>query len=273
MNGLTKKIFTALCLAACLSVSGAAQENTDKNQKSIGATTAANEEILVSAAPSNSSGSEPANDKEEEKTVQDLYADTFKDYFIGPEDVISVEVFAQCPNYCKTNITVPPNGKISYPLIGAIVVRGKTTDQLEKEIAKKLDEYIIDPQITVSLDKAMSARYTVIGEVTKPGVRVMSRRLTITEALADAEVTRLANRSKIAVLRRGANPNQLEPIYINVKEIEKGKAPMFYLDPGDQIVVGGNKFKTIDTFLRFTPLLSFANIFGFGRIGGFSGVN
>jgi hypothetical protein len=60
--------------------------------------------------------------------------------------------------------------KIAYPLIpGGIFVGGKTVEQVTEEIGKKLDEYIIDPQVTVTLDKVGSARFSVLGKVGTPG--------------------------------------------------------------------------------------------------------
>ncbi|MBV9209577.1 MAG: polysaccharide biosynthesis/export family protein, partial [Acidobacteria bacterium] len=106
---------------------------------------------------------------EEESEIVPYYNNFMMTYRLGPEDVISVSVFGQ-PNYSKTNIIVPPDGRISYPLIPeGIFVGGKTTIQVQEELAKKLDEYIIDPKVTVSLDQAKSARYSVLGDVGQPG--------------------------------------------------------------------------------------------------------
>ena len=123
---------------------------------------------------------------EDEAAVLPYYNNFLTNYRLGPEDVISVEVFNQ-PRYSRSNITIPPNGRISYYLIpeGVLVV-GKTTQQIQEEITKKLDEYIIDPQVTVSLEKAMSARYSVLGDVGTPGVKIMTRRVSVYEAIAEA---------------------------------------------------------------------------------------
>jgi protein involved in polysaccharide export with SLBB domain len=45
-------------------------------------------------------------------------------------------------------------------------------------IKKRYDEYIIDPQVSVSLDRDGSYRYSVIGDVAQPGIKFMSRRLS-----------------------------------------------------------------------------------------------
>ena len=116
--------------------------------------------------------------------------------------------------------------------------------------------------MTVSLDKATSYRYSVLGDVGQPGIKLMSRRLTVTEALAEAGgVLPTGNRSKVVVLRRQTS-GMLAAIPVNVSDIYKGKAPdTTYLVPGDQVVVPGNKWKTFTKLLGLAQTLSFARIF------------
>ena len=199
----------------------------------------------------------------EEAAVNPFYNNFFSTYRLGPEDVISVDVFNQ-ERYSRRGITVPPSGRISLSLIpGGVFVNGKTVDEVAAIIAKKYDEYIIDPQVTVSLEKASSYRYSIIGDVGQPGVRLMNHRMTVTEAIAEAGgVLGTGDKSKVVVLRRGAN-GQLDQIAVNVSAIYKGRAPdTTYLVPGDQIIVPGNKLKKVREILGFANVLSFARIFG-----------
>src|SRR6266850_4717643 len=198
----------------------------------------------------------------EEAAVVPYYNNFFNTYRLGPEDIISVQVFGQ-ERYSRAGIIIPPSGRIALSLIpGGIFVNGKTVEEVAELIKKHYDEYIIDPQITVSLDKAFSYRYSVIGDVGQPGIRIMSHRLTVTEALAEAGgVLQTGNKSKVVVLRRQTN-GVLSPIPVNVSAIYQGKAPdSTYLVPGDQIIVPGNKLKTLQKIMAFSPILSFARIF------------
>ena len=199
---------------------------------------------------------------EEEAAVAPYYSNLLANYRLGPEDVISVVVFNQ-PSYSKANITIPPNGKISYPLIPeGVRAAGKTPEQLQEVIRKRLDEYIIDPQVEVSLDKAVSARYSVLGDVVKPGIMIMARRLSVYEALAEAGgVLPTGDKTKVVILRRQPD-GSLQPISVNIKKIEKGDAKaLVYLEPGDQVIVPGNTFKKIKGVMDLIPILSFARIF------------
>lgn len=95
---------------------------------------------------------DPLADSPEAKEVYNYYNNYLKEYRLGPNDVITVEVFGQCPDYCSTGVTVPPTARISYPLIReGVLVAGKTVEQVAAEITKKLDEYIIDPKVSVTL--------------------------------------------------------------------------------------------------------------------------
>lgn len=201
----------------------------------------------------------------EEAAINPYYNNFFSTYRLGPEDVISVDVFNQ-ERYSRKNIVIPPSGRISLQLIpGGVFVNGKTVDEVAEIITKKYDEYIIGPQVTVSLDKAASYRYAVIGDVGQPGIRLMNHRMTVTEALAEAGgVLNTGDKSNVKVLRRQAD-GQLATIPVNVSAIYKGRAPdNTYLVPGDQIVVPGNKLKTFQTIMGFTNILTFARVFGLG---------
>ena len=220
----------------------------------------------TSRTPADVSTEMQANRQEqisEEAAITPYYNNFFSTYRLGPEDVISVEVFNQ-DRYSRKGIIVPPSGRISLSLIpGGIFVNGKTVDEVAEMIKKRYDEFIIDPQITVSLDKASSYRYSVIGDVGQPGVRLMSHRMTVTEALAEAGgVLSTGDKSKVYVLRRQPT-GFVAPILVNVSAIYKGKVPdSTYLVPGDQIVVPGNKMKKVREWLGFTSVLGFARVFG-----------
>lgn len=172
---------------------------------------------------------------------------------LGPEDIISVDVFEQ-PNYSRSNIKIPPSGRINYPHIGQIMVAGRTTEEIEAEINEKLSEYIRQPVVTVQVVEVHSLKYLVVGDVAKPGVYEMSKRMTVTEALANAGyITRYGDLKKVSVLRQQQS-GRPRPILINVRDVEKGEAQDMFLAPGDTVVVPGNKFKTMERALGVMSL-------------------
>ena len=282
-NSLTASIVAIIVLGSIATTMSVAAQTQDDAQKARPRTTASGQENkdpqkgakptgerLEPDDPSRTPVDVPpdmqANRQEqvsEEGAVTPVYNNFFTTYKLGPEDIISVEVFNQ-DRYSRKNIIIPPSGRISLSLIpGGIFVNGKTVEEVAEVITKKYDEFIIDPQVTVSLDKASSYRYSVIGDVGQPGIRLMSHRMTVTEALAEAGgVLSTGDRSKVYVLRRQPT-GVMAPILVNVSAIYKGKAPdTTYLVPGDQIIVPGNKMKKVREWLSFTSVLGFARIFG-----------
>lgn len=190
---------------------------------------------------------------EEEAAILPYINNFFATTRLGPEDVISVDVFDQ-PSYSRSNLTVPPHGRISYPLIGQLMIAGRTTEELEKEIVAKLSEYIREPKVSVQLVQVHSLKYMVIGDVTTPGIYEMTRRMTVTEALAKAGyVTRFADLSKVSVLRMQKDGGTLT-LPVNMKEVERGKVQDIFLTPGDTVIVPGNKFKTVDKVMGLVTL-------------------
>lgn len=190
---------------------------------------------------------------EEEAAILPYINNFFATTRLGPEDIISVDVFDQ-PAYSRANLTVPPNGRISYPLIGHIVIAGRTIEELEKEFSEKLSEYIREPKVSVQIVQVHSLKYMVIGDVTTPGIYEMTRRMSLTEALAKAGyITRYGDLSKIAVLRMQKDGGTVT-IPVNMKEVERGKIQDIYITPGDTVVVPGNKFKTLDKVMSVVTL-------------------
>ena len=199
---------------------------------------------------------------EDEQAEIPYYNNFLTTYRLGPEDVISVSVFG-LDKYSKSGIVIPPDGRVDYFFIkGGLHVVGKTRQQVEEEITRHLDEYIIDPKVTVTLEKAMSYRYSVVGDVAKPGVFIMNRRLSVYEAvMMDAGGVLRTGKKQVVVMRLNAD-RMMESQVIDLAAIEKRKMPdNYFLRPGDQIFVPGNRWKTVDAILKALPVISFARIF------------
>src|SRR5687767_13868989 len=264
---MKKTLIQTLVIASALAItaSALAQSPTDTRQRR---TSSEEPQSPATAQPSPTpevTADEQTNRMDassDEAAIVQQYNNFFTTYRLGPEDVVSVNVFAH-ERYSKQGIVIPPSGRIYLALIPeGIFVNGKTVDQVSELIKKRYDEYIIGPQVSVSLDRAGSYRYSVVGDVAQPGIRLMTRRLSVTEAIAESGgVLQTCNKSKVYVVRKQANGN-LQPIPVNVSGICKGQAPdSVSLQPGDQVIVPGNKWKTFDKITSFLPILSFARIF------------
>jgi polysaccharide export outer membrane protein len=248
---------TFFMVAVCFFVMSAAvlaQAPKLKNAKASGSKGTKTQKAVPLPAPTSvPAENEITTDDELAGTPEDeilpYYNNYLKEYRLGPSDMISIEVFGQCPDYCKTGITIPPNARISYPLIReGIMVAGKTVEQVAGDITKKLDEFIIDPKVTVTLDRAMSTRYSVMGNVAAPGVRVMDRKVSVYEAILESGgVTKNGDRNKVAVVSYGKD-GRLSRRTVSLSMMESGKAEMVYLNPGDQVFVAGKGFSIEKVF-------------------------
>ena len=238
-------IAASMCFLAfgCFSQAETAKNKDGKNAKDA-------KPRVTLPAPSSQNDEKLADvtEKVADEEILPYYNNYLKEYRLGPSDVISVEVFGQCPDYCILSKPIPPNARISYPLIReGVLVAGKTVEQVAAEITKKLDEFIIDPKVSVTLEKAMSTRYSVMGNVAAPGVRVMDRKVSVYEAIIESGgPTKNANKDKVYVVSYGKD-GRLTRQLVSLAKMETGKADMVYLNPGDQVFVSGKGF-TIEKF-------------------------
>lgn len=153
-------------------------------------------------------------------------------YMIGAEDVLYIGVFHE--QEMSRAVSVRPDGKITMPLIGDLQAEGLTPERLRTQLKQALTSYMNDPDVTVTVVAANSKKYTITGEVMRPGPYPLIVKTTVFEALSNAGGFRdFANTSKIIIMRGK------ERIKFNYKDVLKGKKleQNIYLEPGDIIIV------------------------------------
>src|SRR5262245_32483961 len=90
------------------------------------------------------------------------------EYVIGVADQISISVYHRPDRSAQG--TVRPDGVITMPLVGDLIVAGKTPTQVRDEMKKKLSAYVKeDAVINVSVTGFNSYRFTVAGNVNRAG--------------------------------------------------------------------------------------------------------
>ena len=238
------------------------EQNSQKQtrQRQVGQKKDSNEKSRESEKPEADVQQLRREDQSEvEASIVNYVNSFFTNTRLGPEDVITVDVFDQ-PSYSRANITIPPSGRVNYPVIGQVMVAGRSIEEIEKEMTERLSEYIREPKVTVQIVQVHSMKYMVVGDVATPGIYEMTRRMTVNEALAKAgDVNRYGDTKNINILRMQPN-GQAAPIPVNLYEVRRGKARDVYLIPGDTIVVPGNKFKTIDKVMSVATLGSWMRV-------------
>ena len=181
-----------------------------------------------------------ANAGEEQKSEaaksQPTAATTDATYVIGPEDVLSIDVWKE--KEISSTVPVRPDGKISLPLVNDVQAAGLTPMQLQHAIRDGLKKFISDPQVTVIVTQINSRKIFVLGEVARPGTFPMLPHMTVLQAISTAGgFSQFAKESGVYVLRT-ENGRQIT-LPFNYKEVVKGKRPEqnIELKPGDTIVV------------------------------------
>lgn len=159
-----------------------------------------------------------------------------QNYKIQPGDVLHIAVWKE--EDLTTDILVRPDGHFTFPLAGDIDAKGKNAQQITVELEKKIQKYIPDPVITVSVVQILGNKIYVIGKVNNPGEFIMSHDIDVMQAMSMAGgASTFAGLNKIKILRR-ANGVQ-KAISFKYAEVEAGKnlQQNILLQPGDVVVV------------------------------------
>jgi len=158
-------------------------------------------------------------------------------YVIGANDVLAINVWKE-PDVSRS-VPVRSDGKISLPLVGELQASGQTPRQLETEIAKRLQSYISEPEVTVIVTDSKSQKINIMGMVVRQGTYLLSGSTTVLDAIAMAGGFKdFAKKKSIYVLRANADGTQ-KRIPFNYKEVIKGTNPEqnIKLLPGDTLVI------------------------------------
>jgi polysaccharide biosynthesis/export protein len=126
---------------------------------------------------------------------------TIRDYVIGPGDTLDISVWNN--EALTRQVTVLPDGKIHFPLIGEVVVGGKTLVDLEKELKKRIGTFVPAPDLTVMVQQVNSMLIYVIGKVNRPGRFALNTNINVLQALTMAGgLNTFAKRNKIKIFRK-----------------------------------------------------------------------
>ncbi|MBV8707245.1 MAG: polysaccharide biosynthesis/export family protein [Acidobacteriaceae bacterium] len=104
-------------------------------------------------------------------------------YVLGPGDQISIHVVS-CEEINDKPIPIDLSGMVHLPLVGDLKVSGSTIQQLQAEITDQLKQYLLHPDVSVSVVEFRSQPVSVVGAVKTPGVQQVQGRKTLLEMLS-----------------------------------------------------------------------------------------
>lgn len=159
-----------------------------------------------------------------------------RDYLIGPQDVLNIEVFQQ-QEFTRA-VPVRPDGKITLPLINDVQAAGLTPEQLAAELTKLLGKYVTKPRVSVIVAQINSRMIYIGGEVNHPGSLPLLANMTVLQAIfLGGGVTQYANTKKIYVLRTEGGKQVHYPFNYKRAIKSANSTDNIVLRPGDTIVV------------------------------------
>jgi protein involved in polysaccharide export with SLBB domain/beta-lactamase regulating signal transducer with metallopeptidase domain len=185
---------------------------------------------------------------------EDLVPDT-GDYRIGGGDLLSVTISnLQGPGVETVKQTrVPNSGTISLPYVGTLTAAGRTEIELEKDIAAiyRAKNLIEQAQISVSVMEATQNRFSLMGDVARPGVyAAVPGNFRVTDAIAmggtrgGVEQVRVVRRPKV----QGAAGRA---IVIPMAKLTAGETKYnVVVRPGDVVLVKGGDSPVVKLVVR-----------------------
>jgi polysaccharide export outer membrane protein len=171
-------------------------------------------------------------------------------YILGPEDLITVRVFA-ADDIPDKPAQIDNNGSVTLPMIGSVHAAGLTVEQFQANLVIAYKKYFKDPQVTVQVNEFHSQPVSVAGNVTTPGVVQLKGNRNLMEVIgqagglrADAGDTVLITRnlSEGPIPVQGAftdSTGKYSIAHINIRSVMSGKDPEgnIMIKPHDVITV------------------------------------
>jgi polysaccharide export outer membrane protein len=164
-------------------------------------------------------------------------------YQLAASDQIAVEVFGE--DDLRTGVRLNSDGAVSLPLLGSVRLAGLTLNQAAARLTELYGrDYLVNPKLNVTLIGYAKRRFTVLGQVNRPGSYEMPEGsqggIDLLEAIAIAGgYTRIAAPERISVKRRD------QIMRVDAKRLARsagGTRGSFPIEPGDTITVGESIF-------------------------------
>ncbi|GAA4914762.1 polysaccharide biosynthesis/export family protein [Mucilaginibacter defluvii] len=173
--------------------------------------------------------------------------DNFSPLTVQREDILGITVSSLNPEAWgdSSNKTsgyrVDQAGEIQLPLIGNLKVVGLTTENISKEIQKRLTTYLKQPSVNV---RVLNFKISVIGDVARPNIyQIPNERVTVPEALGlagDLNITGIRN--NVLLIREIDGKRQY--YNLDLTSADLFKSPYYYLKNNDVLYVQPDKTKS-----------------------------
>lgn len=158
-------------------------------------------------------------------------------YRLAPGDAIDIK-FMHNPELNEA-VRIRPDGRISMPLVGELLVAGTTIGELATRLGTAYEDILRSPSVTIQVREFANRRVFVGGEVQRPGMLPLVGQQTALGAVLEAGgFNTSANRSEVVVIRRG-DQDQPRVITLSMRKTHAAapEAASFRLQPLDVVIV------------------------------------
>lgn len=179
------------------------------------------------------------------------HSPVLNEYTIGHGDVLDV-LFLYNRDLSQTELKVRPDGKISLPYVGDVLVVGKAVSEIDSLITARYSKIIVEPDITIIVRDFTPNAVYVLGEVVSAGGYAYRTGMTLLDFLAlGGSLKDTAMRSAVIVIRRVA-PDHVVGIQVDLGELLGGKRfdLNIPLEPSDIIYVPKSKLARGQEFAK-----------------------
>lgn len=164
-------------------------------------------------------------------------------YIIGPGDSLNIVVWRN-PEL-STSTPVRPDGKIAAPLVDELLVQGKNSVEVAREIEKVLSKYVRDPVVTVMVTGFVgpfSEQIRVVGAAARPQFLSFRQKMTLLDVMiAVGGLTDFADGNAATILRT-AEGNKVYSVRLK-DLIKRGDVSAnVEMRPGDILIVPQSLF-------------------------------
>ena len=136
-----------------------------------------------------------------------------------------------------TSEMISPDGSVVFPLIGPVMVHGKTRGQVHSELMAAYEKDLINPDIRVSVDRSATSMVYVAGEVRQGGAKPLNSNVTVAQMLASSEPDMVkGDVSSVLLIRKNPGSEQSTAYKVDAR-FAAGSGRDVYLSPGDIVVV------------------------------------
>lgn len=170
-------------------------------------------------------------------------------FTFGPGDSLQIRVWRH--DDLSMDVTIAPDGAISYPLVGRVQVAGLTYDQVVARLQTAVSEFYVDAQVSVNIAQVTNQKVLVLGEVAQPMVLQITNDLSLLEALTRAGGIHADARTKnVLVVRGGADKPVVFTVDVEAVYGRGDFAQMVYLQRGDIVYVPAKTITDVERFFK-----------------------